>query len=177
MQSELDSLNLYDYTMLLSHSYYEEVVQHEVGPGLHLPVTVRRHALAHSKAAAGLQRAQAVLAVPAIAIVVVVPGPEDVILVGGVAVRLGAGSFADLVRAAQQLYPKKAGKIEQHHIEPLYLGGAQNGLKAPLDAAYHQLITNAFRRLAPYGAEVPSATRVQEIMRQVYEKYPLPPGY
>jgi hypothetical protein len=47
----------------------------------------------------------------------------------------------------------------------------------PLDAAYHQQITNEFRRLHPYGSEVPSPARVQEIMRQVYDKYPLPPGY
>jgi hypothetical protein len=64
-----------------------------------------------------------------------------------------------------------------HHIEPLYLGGPRSGSTAPLNAAYHQLITNEFRRLAPYGSEVPSAARVQETMRQVYEKYPLPPGY
>lgn len=89
----------------------------------------------------------------------------------------GANLFDDLVRAAQRQYPKKAGKIEEHHIDPLYLGGAKNGPTVPLDAAYHQLITNEFRRLAPYGSEVPSAARVREIMRQVYEKYPLPPGY
>jgi hypothetical protein len=95
----------------------------------------------------------------------------------GAAARGGARYSDDLVRAAQRQFPGKAGKIEQHHITPEYIGGARNGPKVPLDAAYHQQITNEFRRLHPYGSEVPSPARVQEIMRQVYEKYPLPPGY
>jgi RHS repeat-associated protein len=80
----------------------------------------------------------------------------------------------DLLALAQKLYAKKAGKIELHHVHPLYLGGGKNQRLVPLDAAYHQLITNEFRRLAPYGSEVPSAARVAEIMTQVYAKYPLP---
>lgn len=83
----------------------------------------------------------------------------------------------DLVKAAQQLYPNKAGKIELHHITPKYLGGAVDGPLVPLDAAYHQVITNEFRLLWPYGKGVPSASELQSIMEQVYAKYPLPPGY
>lgn len=30
----------------------------------------------------------------------------------------------DLLKAAQEEFPGKAGKIELHHIEPKYLGGA-----------------------------------------------------
>ena len=43
--------------------------------------------------------------------------------------------------------------------------------------AYHQMITNEFRALWGYGKGVPSATELQSIMKQVYSKYPLPPGY
>lgn len=90
----------------------------------------------------------------------------------------GVGKYSDdLVKAAQELYPNKAGKIEVHHITPKYLGGAKNGPLVPLDASYHQVITNEFRALWPYGKGVPSATELQNIMKQVYSKYPLPPGY
>jgi len=86
-------------------------------------------------------------------------------------------SYSNLVKAAQNLYPGKAGKIELHHITPKYLGGPSNGPLVPLDAAYHQVITNEFRALRPYGlGPVNTAQRLQ-IMQQVYSKYPLPPGY
>ncbi len=83
----------------------------------------------------------------------------------------------DLVKAAQKIYPKKAGTTQLHHITPKYLGGAKNGSLVPLDGAYHQMITNEFRALWGYGKGVPSATELQSIMKQVYTKYPLPPGY
>ena len=90
----------------------------------------------------------------------------------------GAVKYSDnLVKAAQQAYPKLAGKTQLHHITPKYLGGAKNGPLVPLDAAYHQQITNAFRTLHPYNLPKPSPVRLQEIMREVYSKYPLPPGY
>ena len=90
----------------------------------------------------------------------------------------GAVQYSDdLVRAAQQTYPKLAGKTQLHHITPKYLGGAKNGPLVPLDGAYHQMITNEFRALWGYGKGVPSATELQSIMKQVYSKYPLPPGY
>jgi hypothetical protein len=92
-----------------------------------------------------------------------------------VANRVG-GYSDDLLRTAQQQFPNKAGKIELHHIEPKYLGGDPKGALAPLDAAYHQQITNEFRRLAPYGQPKPDAARLQQIMGDVYNKYPLPPG-
>ncbi|WP_293916373.1 MULTISPECIES: hypothetical protein [unclassified Sphingobacterium] len=83
----------------------------------------------------------------------------------------------DLLKAAQKLYPNKAGKIELHHITPQYLGGAKNGPLVPLDAAYHQVITNEFRAIRPYGlGPVNEAQRLQ-IMKEVYSKFPLPPGY
>lgn len=33
----------------------------------------------------------------------------------------------DLLKAAQQAYPKLAGKTQLHHITPKYLGGPANG--------------------------------------------------
>jgi hypothetical protein len=85
------------------------------------------------------------------------------------------GTFDDLVRQAKQQYPKLAGKIHQHHITPQYLGGAVNGPKVPLDAAYHQQITNAFRKAWPYGQDPPSPSQLREIMNKVYSEFPLPP--
>ena len=83
----------------------------------------------------------------------------------------------DLVKSAQKLYPKKAGTTELHHIRPQYLGGPKNGPLAPLDGAYHQVITNEFRMQWPYGKGIPSDAEWLDIMRRVYNKYPLPPGY
>lgn len=83
----------------------------------------------------------------------------------------------ELVKSAQKMYPNKAGKIEFHHITPKYLGGATKGPLVPLDGAYHQVITNEFRLLWPYGKEIPSKSELNEILDQVYRKYPLPPGF
>ncbi|MFV0507236.1 MAG: hypothetical protein ACK5L5_11150 [Bacteroidales bacterium] len=83
----------------------------------------------------------------------------------------------DLVKAAQKLYPKKAGKIELHHPAPQYLGGAKKQTLVPLDAAYHQVITNEFRGLYQYGLPRPGEETMLEIMKQVYSKYPLPSVY
>lgn len=43
-----------------------------------------------------------------------------------------------------------------------------------VDAAYHQTITNAFRSLWPYGSAPPSTQQLQNILRTVYQKFPLP---
>lgn len=83
----------------------------------------------------------------------------------------------DLVKAAQKIYQNKAGKIELHHIIPKYLGGAKNGKLVPLDGAYHQQITNAFRKAWPYGQGKPNAVQLQKIIDDVYGQFPLPPGY
>lgn len=82
--------------------------------------------------------------------------------------------IAELTADAAKLYPKLAGKHHLHHVTPKYLGGAADGRLVKVDAAYHQLITNEFRRLAPYEQPRPSPARLQEIMKQVYSKYPLP---
>jgi RHS repeat-associated protein len=88
-----------------------------------------------------------------------------------------AALFEDLVAAAQKAFPDKAGRTELHHITPKYLGGNPKGPLAPLDAAYHQQITNAFRRRAPYNKPKPSSEDLQQIMKDIYSQYPLPPGH
>ncbi|MBZ5509239.1 MAG: DUF6531 domain-containing protein [Acidobacteriia bacterium] len=75
---------------------------------------------------------------------------------------------------AQQQYPNKTG-TQDHHITPKYLGGDPNGPTVPLDAAYHQQITNAFRTLWPYGSGIPTPDQLQQIMDQVYNQYPITP--
>jgi RHS repeat-associated protein len=96
--------------------------------------------------------------------------------IGVVAKKLGplSNKVEGLIGEARSLYPGKAGKVELHHITPRYLGGAKNGALAPLDAAYHQQITNEFRRQWPYGGARPDAQQLDEVMQKVYEKYPLP---
>jgi hypothetical protein len=91
-----------------------------------------------------------------------------------VAAKGGLQYSDDLLKAAQQAYPKLAGKTQLHHITPKYLGGPANGPLIKLDAAYHQQITNEFRRIHGYGLPKPSPQRLQEIMKEVYSKYPLP---
>jgi hypothetical protein len=63
-------------------------------------------------------------------------------------------------------------------VWPKYLGGAINGVRVELNAAYHQEITNAFRDLRGYGLERVTRQEAIEIMRQVYGAYsigPFPP--
>jgi hypothetical protein len=69
---------------------------------------------------------------------------------------------------------KLAGFFDLHHIIPKYLGGAADGAVKRIPRAYHQLITNEFRRLWGYGQGKPTAEKLAEIVRAVYSKYPLP---
>jgi len=88
-----------------------------------------------------------------------------------------AGYSEDMVSQAQEIYPNKAGKIQLHHIDPKYMGGAPDGPLVPLDGAYHQVITNEFRTLYPYGQGILTDIERQTIMNKVYSKFPLPSGY
>jgi RHS repeat-associated protein len=81
-----------------------------------------------------------------------------------------------LTAEAEATYPKLAGRFNLHHVEPKYLGGAPDGELVRLNAAYHQLITNMFRQLAPYGQNIQrSQEEIKRILSQVYSKFPLPP--
>jgi hypothetical protein len=82
--------------------------------------------------------------------------------------------YRDLVAAAEKDYPKKAGKFENHHIVPKYLGGDEDGPTVRLPSAYHQYITNEFRSAWPYGRSQPGPNELDDIMNRVYSKYPLP---
>ncbi len=88
----------------------------------------------------------------------------------------------DLINAAGKLYPNKAGLTQLHHPFPKYMGGAEKQILAPIDAAYHQVITNEFlkywpKKLPGQLKTYPTLQQVNEIMQKVYSKYPLPPGY
>ena len=89
----------------------------------------------------------------------------------------GGNNISKLINSAKQLYPKLAEKTHLHHITPKYLGGAANGPMVSINGAYHQLITNEFRALWGYGRGIPSSTQLQEIMKAVYTKYPIPGGF
>ncbi|HZH78795.1 MAG TPA: hypothetical protein VEY88_22390 [Archangium sp.] len=89
--------------------------------------------------------------------------------------RLARENFDKGQIEARAAFPHLSGKPKQkHHLHPKYLGGHENGPTVDVDPAYHQLITNAFRREHPYGQEIPSPAQQQELMRKVYSKYPLP---
>jgi hypothetical protein len=45
---------------------------------------------------------------------------------------------------------------------------------AALPAAYHQVITNAFRAAWHYGQGAPPLEEALRIIERVYEKFPLP---
>ncbi len=115
--------------------------------------------------------------------------------VGAVTATLGSGAGALVLmsapppldpKAARALYDKgmqearkafphlAGGPKQKHHIHPRYLDGPENGPTVDLDPAYHQLITNEFRRLASYGRRPPRLSVVLEMMKKVYAKYPLP---
>jgi hypothetical protein len=83
--------------------------------------------------------------------------------------------YDSLVEEAKKKYPKKADKTEKHHITPKYLGGDPDGPTVDLNAAYHQEITNEFRKEWPYGEDRPSPSEREKIMEEVYTKFPLPP--
>lgn len=76
---------------------------------------------------------------------------------------------------AKRLYPNKVGRpLEGHHPIPKYLGGAAKQALSYIDPAYHQVITNALRKLRPYGLPKPSPAQLKRILKKVYSKYPIP---
>jgi len=76
---------------------------------------------------------------------------------------------------AGQKFPHLRGKPPQeHHVHPKYLGGPQDGPTVKVDPAYHQFITNTFRREHAYDQDAPMPDVQLRIMKKVYSKYPLP---
>jgi RHS repeat-associated protein len=89
-------------------------------------------------------------------------------------IKASEAEVSSLMQEARALYPKLCNKFQLHHPIPQYLNGPAGQNLVKLEAPYHQLITNAFRRLAPYGQQVPDSQSVQNIVNQVYSQYPLP---
>ena len=89
--------------------------------------------------------------------------------------------YEEHVRQAQKQYPDKAGTYQEHHIIPKYLGGDPHGETVRIDAAYHQVITNDFRRFWPYRGDpgyrgrLPTPQELKEVVEKVYSINPLPP--
>ncbi len=104
--------------------------------------------------------------------------PENFLSIEGalwVATSLPSGGEGNaVVMEAERLYPKLAGLLHRHHKVPMYLGGAANGERVEINAAYHQLITNMFRDLWKYGQGAPPPEVLEDILLKVYTKYPLP---
>ena len=73
-----------------------------------------------------------------------------------------------------EIYPKKQGETEWHHIKPKYLGGDKNGPLVEIPAGYHQGITNEFRKEWGYGQDKPTDEQYDEIQKRVYGKFPIP---
>ena len=83
--------------------------------------------------------------------------------------------YLELLKEAQARYPKKAGHMQWHHVEPIYMGGVRNGKLIQIDAAYHQMLTNEFRSHHPFGTKkILDESVRRSIMQKVYMKYPLP---
>ena len=75
---------------------------------------------------------------------------------------------------AQQQYPHSTGH-QEHHVIPRYLGGPKDGVTYRLSTAYHQAITQEFRREWPYGQnQRPTQEELFKILLRVYSKYPIP---
>ncbi len=97
-------------------------------------------------------------------------GVEDVL-----GIEAASNNLQELVDDANQQYPNLAEKADQlHHIFPQYLGGDPNGTMVSLPAAYHQVITNAFRAAWAYEQGAPPLDVALQIMQDVYNKFPLP---
>ena len=83
--------------------------------------------------------------------------------------------YEELLAAAREKYPNQAFTYQKHHINPQYIGGAKNGEKITLDAAYHQEITNTFRDLYPYRqGPIDNLATQRKLMIEVYTRFPLP---
>jgi hypothetical protein len=87
---------------------------------------------------------------------------------------LSIEEYERAVAEADKLYPKLAGKIHEHHVFPMYLGGHGNGPTMKIAASYHQLITNAFRAEQRYGLKRPQVQDAMKILEEVYAKHGLP---
>ena len=82
--------------------------------------------------------------------------------------------YERLLEEAKKQYPNKADRPDElHHVFPKYLGFPKNGPKVRVNPAYHQWITNAFRKAWAYGKGPASAAEAWEIITDVYTALPV----
>lgn len=93
---------------------------------------------------------------------------EDVI-----AVHQARTRYFEALKEAQARYPEHQG-YQNHHLVPIYLGGARDGVTYRLQSAYHQAITQEFRRQWSYGSTKPNGDQLRQILLDVYSRYPIP---
>jgi len=75
---------------------------------------------------------------------------------------------------AKALYPNSRG-YQEHHVIPVYLGGASSGRTFRIPTAYHKLLTRAFRKEWGYERKRPPNPQERlEIMLKVYSQFPIP---
>jgi hypothetical protein len=75
---------------------------------------------------------------------------------------------------AQAAFPNSSG-YQEHHLIPVYLGGAQTGVTYRIPTAYHKMITRAFRKAWDYErTDLPKPEQLQAILLKVYSQFPIP---
>jgi hypothetical protein len=90
------------------------------------------------------------------------------------AVHLARERYFQAMQEAQARYPQHHG-YQEHHFIPIFLGGPRDGVTYRLPSAYHQAITQEFRRLWKYGqGRTPETPELQRILLEVYSRYPIP---
>ena len=83
-------------------------------------------------------------------------------------------NYLEQTLKARQRYPNEPRRMERHHLIPRYLGGARNGLICPLDAAYHESITQGIRQQYKFGGQRPPMDELQQFLKSFYGSNPLP---
>jgi hypothetical protein len=88
-------------------------------------------------------------------------------------VRQARDLYYQRLAEARARYPEAEG-YENHHFVPRYMGGEPHGKTFRLPKAYHYAVTQEFRARWPHGQEAPRAKELQNILIQVYSRYPIP---
>lgn len=90
------------------------------------------------------------------------------------AVQAARDLYYQRLASARALYPNSQG-YQDHHLIPVYLGGARTGKTYRIPTAYHKLLTRAFRKEWGYDkTRPPNPEERLAIMLKVYSQYPIP---
>ena len=77
------------------------------------------------------------------------------------------------IAAAARKFGELARKgCQNHHLLPLHLAGPKNGPTATLPAAYHQKLTNEFRKFGLGAKKGMTIKKLADHMKNVYKKFP-----